>query len=805
MGLYMPGTAKREFPRSAGIGRYGVVTAILWTLLIAYSLYWENQQSYEQAQALAKMQSQAFFEKDMLYRRWAARHGGVYVPVTESTPPNPYLSHIPERDISTPSGKQLTLMNPAYMTRQVFEMAQEFTGTGRGHITSLNPIRSANAPDPWEKEALHAFEQGKKEIGQLDMIAGKPFYRYMKVLVVEKPCLKCHEAQGYREGQIRGGLSVSVPLEGIYTMMAKELRGVQANHAVIWLLGLGIIGFGTRRIKRITGILRNKAEELEHEIEERQMAQEALQEQTVILEEEIAERRHIEEVVRVSEEKFSKSFDNAPIMMSISTEAGGTYLDVNKKFLEISGFNREEVVGKTSVELGWMTEEQRNSLLSELSRNGSIAGIPVTPRSKKGEAVSCVLSGEYITVDGSRCVLLLAHDVTDQKAMEEQLRQSQKMEAIGQLAGGVAHDFNNILTVIMGYSNLLQMDPKLSDHQREEVEQIVSSSEKAAQLTRGLLAFSRKEAVNLKRVNLNDTVQHVQKFLVRVIGEDIQLKTGLCRSHLPVNADSAQIEQVLINLATNARDAMQKGGVLSVETELQEIDESFIQIHGYGSPGFYARITISDNGSGMDEETCGKIFEPFFTTKESGKGTGLGMAIVYGIVKQHKGFINVYSEPGQGTTFRIYLPLLAHGEAGFDSSECTISPVAGGTETILVVEDNVSVSTLIQTILESYGYRVILAHDGQEGVEQFTLHRDGIELVLMDVIMPRKNGQEALQEIRSIQPDVKAIYLSGYTADFIQSRGVDHENVELVMKPIQPIELLRTVRELLDKGNGGPV
>jgi len=792
---------ERDAAQTANIVRSGVVVACLWTLLIAYALYWEQRQNDDQAKMLGKMQSQAFFEKDILYRRWASRHGGVYAPVTESTPPNPHLSHIPERDITSPTGKQLTLINPAYMTRQVFEMAQEFKGTGRGHITSLNPLRPANGPDPWEKKVLQSFDLGNTEQGQIEQIDGKPYYRYMKVLVAEKPCLKCHASQGYREGQIRGGLSVSVPLEPIYAMLHKELTGVYLNHGAIWLLGLGVIGFGTRRINGITGILQNKAVELEHEIKERQMAQEALQEQTVILEEEIVERRNIEEIVRVSEEKFSKSFDNAPIMMSISIEEQGSYLDVNKKFLEISGFSRDEIVGKTSTELGWITEEQRQILVDEIRRTGSVSGMPVTAKSKEGNAVSCLFSGERITVDGKACILLLAHDVTEKKVMEEQLRQSQKMEAIGQLAGGVAHDFNNILTVIMGYSNLLQIDPKLTDHQRDEVEQIVSSAERAAQLTRGLLAFSRKESMNLKRVNLNDVVQHVQKFLVRVIGEDIQLKTELGSSDLPVNADGAQIEQVLINLATNARDAMPKGGVLSVETGSQEIDDSFVQIHGYGLAGHYARITISDTGLGMDELTCSKIFEPFFTTKESGKGTGLGMAIVYGIVKQHNGFINVYSEPDQGTTFRIYLPLVAGSDAGGEEAAIATLPVAGGTEAILVVEDNASVRTLIQTILESYGYRVILANDGLEGVEQFIAHRNDIALILMDVIMPRKNGQEALQEIWGIQPGVKAIYLSGYTADFIHNRVAVDGDVQLIMKPIQPIELLRAVRAMLDRGD----
>ncbi|KAB0663634.1 DUF3365 domain-containing protein [Oryzomonas japonica] len=780
------------------IQRFGAIIAVFWTLLVAYSLYWDHRQHQEDVLLLGKMQSQAFFEKDLLYRRWASRHGGVYVPVTESTQPNPYLSHIPERDITTPSGKRLTLMNPAYMTRQVFEMAQEYTGTGRGHITSLKPIRAENAPDLWEKGVLQTFERGVTEVGEIEHIDGKPYYRYMKSLFADKPCLKCHAPQGYHEGDVRGGLSVSVPLEPIYAMLAKEMRGVYINHAFIWLLGLGGIGFGTRRLGRMTTELYEQTVALEHEIVEREVAQEALQEQTIVLEEEIAERRQIEETVRLSEEKFSKSFDNAPIIMTISTFEEGRFLDVNKKFVELSGFSRQEAVGRASLELGWITPDQRQVLLTEFGEKGRTSGVELRLCSKDKKYITCRYYGELITVDGRQCLLSLAYDMTEQRAMEEQLRQAQKMEAIGQLAGGVAHDFNNVLTVIMGYCNLLQMDPTLDTHQRDEVEQIVASSEKAAQLTRGLLTFSRKEVMDFRLADLNGIVQHVQKFLARVIGEDIQLRTICNRPEITVRVDSAQIEQVLINLATNARDAMQMGGLLNIETNTLDVDDSFITTHGYGTPGRYACIAVSDSGCGMDEQTRKRIFEPFFTTKEQGKGTGLGMAIVYGIVKQHNGFITVYSEPGHGTTFRIYLPL---SEGGQGPQEETGEPVVpdGGTETILVAEDEAGVRRLLDDILTQYGYQVILAEDGQEAVEKFMANRGKIHLVLMDIIMPRKSGQEAVAEIWRLQPDIKVCYASGYTADFIRNRGVDDGGIELVMKPVRPQELLWKVREILDR------
>ncbi|TGU72967.1 response regulator [Geomonas terrae] len=378
-------------------------------------------------------------------------------------------------------------------------------------------------------------------------------------------------------------------------------------------------------------------------------------------------------------------------------------------------------------------------------------------------------------------------DITERQQMEEQLRQSQKMEAVGQLAGGVAHDFNNVLTVIAGYANILKMDLPDDSQHLELVEQIAVASERAAQLTRGLLAFSRKQAMAPQQTDVGEIVRRVEQFLVRVIGEDIQLKTELLPERLPVFVDLGQIEQVLINLAANARDAMPRGGTFTIATGLQEA----------GAGGAQAVIIVSDTGKGMDEETRNRIFEPFFTTKEVGKGTGLGMAIVYGIIQQHKGSIRVSSTPGYGTTFTIELPLLTV-ETSLGQDQVAPFEPPSGTETILVAEDDPSVRNLVEMVLTKHGYQVILADDGQEVVERFALHQNGIGLVLMDIIMPRKNGIDAFDEIRKVRPDAKVLFTSGYTADFIQSRGMQ-EGVELIMKPVQPSELLRRVREVLER------
>jgi two-component system cell cycle sensor histidine kinase/response regulator CckA len=388
-------------------------------------------------------------------------------------------------------------------------------------------------------------------------------------------------------------------------------------------------------------------------------------------------------------------------------------------------------------------------------------------------------------------------DITEHNRLEEQLRHSQKMEAIGTLAGGIAHDFNNILTVIVSYGNILTMKLPEDDPLRDYLAKILTAADRAAALTRGLLAYSRKGAINLHPVDLNDILKKVDRFLSRIIGEDIGLTVMPSNSKLIVMADDGQIEQILMNLASNASGAMQGGGNLLIGVTEMNIDAGFKTTHGYGNEGRYALLTVSDNGTGMDEATRERIFEPFYTTKEVGKGTGLGLAIVYGIVKQHNGFINVYSEPGKGTTFRIYLPLI---NIAPENSHCREElPIRGKGETILLIEDSEEIRTVFGTVLKEYGYQVIDAADGEKGVETFKNHHDEVDLLLLDLIMPRKNGRETLDAIRAFKPDVKALFMSGYAANIISCKGIDTEGLVLLSKPFSPFALLAKVREVLEQ------
>lgn len=394
-------------------------------------------------------------------------------------------------------------------------------------------------------------------------------------------------------------------------------------------------------------------------------------------------------------------------------------------------------------------------------------------------------------------VIDVARDITEHRKLETQLRHSQKMESVGTLAGGVAHDFNNILTAIIGYGHLLLMKMDKDDPLKAYVEHILVSAERAAHLTQGLLAFSRKQIINPKPVNLNEIVKKVEKLMQRVISEDIELQTVLAEKDMTILADAAHIEQVLMNLVTNARDAMPDGGLLEIETGIAEIDESYINIYGYGEPGMYALVSVTDIGTGIDKEIQKRIFEPFFTTKEVGKGTGLGLSMAYGIIQQHNGYINCYSEIGKGTTFKIYLPLIKPEirETKLDA----VYSFTGGTETILLAEDEPYVRKLMKDVLEEFGYKAIEAEDGEDAVEKFIANKDTIQLLILDVVMPKMNGREAYERIKKIKPDIKTLFTSGYTANIIHKKGILDEGMNFIFKPVSPKDLMTKVREVLGK------
>ncbi len=502
--------------------------------------------------------------------------------------------------------------------------------------------------------------------------------------------------------------------------------------------------------------------------------------------------------LKASENKFSKAFHSGPTFMSISSMEG-LLLEVNNTFLDMSGYSREELIGHTPLELGlWVRPADRAILINGLRENGTIHNQETSIRTKSGKILHVIYSADIIEMEGQQCVFLALLDITESKKLEEQLLHSQKMESIGTLAGGVAHDFNNILMAIMGFVGILNLKLPKNDPLKLYVDQIQKASEKAANLTSSLLAFSRKQKIHPVHRNLNEAITKMEALLFRIIGEDIELRTELADVDLIVMIDAGQMEQVLMNLATNARDSMPRGGLLTLTTDSINIDSEFKKLHGFGEAGAYALISISDTGMGMDNETREKVFEPFYTTKEVDKGTGLGLSIVYGIIKQHDGYITVYSERGQGTNFSIYLPLTKQS-ADKDTTEPVNSVPTGGTETILLAEDDAMIRELLTSVLEEYGYMVIAAEDGEDAMNKFMENRNDIQFLILDAIMPKKYGGELFEEIKKIRPDIKGVFLSGYTKEAIDRKNLIKEGMEFILKPIKPDALLKVIRDLLDK------
>ncbi len=527
----------------------------------------------------------------------------------------------------------------------------------------------------------------------------------------------------------------------------------------------------------------------------------------VAISQDITQLREIQEALRKSEEWYRSVIDYT-YNWEYWIDDDGNFLYVSPSCKRITGYNPEDFMKDKELLYKIIHPDDMQIFrdhLHILSERGEVVPIDfrIIDAEGKEKWIGHVCQG-VTGNNGEICGRRVSNrDVTDRKEIEKeraglqvQLMQSQKMEAVGQLASGIAHDFNNIVHAISGYANLLYDKLSAEDAAREYLIEILELADRATEVTHSLLAFSRKQLMNVKTLDLVDVLGRFGKLVPRIIGEDIDVNVKFPVGKVICMADASQIGQALLNLVNNARDAMPKGGKLTLRVELVELDNSFIKAHSFGTPGSYALVSVSDTGAGMEEEIIARIFEPFFTTKEAGKGTGLGLAMVYGIIKQHNGYINVYSEPGQGTTVRLYLPAVKSDK---EMPARTVEHLPhGGTEVLLVAEDDDALLKLSKIILTQDGYEVIAARDGQEAIDKFIENKDRIQLVLLDMVMPRKNGKEALAEMRKINPEIKGVILSGYTADRLNQENAREGNINLLFKPISPKYLLRKIREILD-------
>ncbi|MFA6464988.1 MAG: PAS domain-containing protein [Desulfurivibrionaceae bacterium] len=885
---------------------YTLLFGLFWTALTLLSGVWVSLEEKNRGTERAKIEARSVLDRDMLYRRWAAMHGGLYAPVTGKTQPNPYLAGIPERDITTPSGRALTLINPASMTRQVHELGKKYGLNG--HITSLNPINPGNAPDPWERQALTRIAAGETEVSSVETLHGEPQLRLMRPLATEKGCLKCHAAQGYKEGDIRGGLSVSMPMAPYVQLMKQAQSLLLLTHFAVWLAGALLFGVGVWLLR--AQILKQEQAEAElRESEERfalaasgssnglwdwpDLDQDARwwsaqwyhllgyeENEIPATGENLRLLLHPDDLPRIEEAwqlHFEKRIpfdleyrmrckdgtyrwfrgrgqalwgaDGRPRRMSGSIEdiharriaeqalkqaalewsaAMDASDDViylldcqrrivwaNRTFCQLTGSSPQEVTGRHIAEVLHPQGEEtpcpvcraQNELrdfrtIMEADHPDNPAGRPIEVtvkivRDSGGEPLSILMTLHDLT--GAR------QDVEERTRLEMQLRQSQKMEAIGTLAGGIAHDFNNILSVIFGYTELAKIEDGDPEKRQQHLGQVLTGARRAKELVQQILAFSRKAEQQKQLLHVSSIVKEALKMLRASIPATIEIRQRIASDGM-VLADPTQIHQVIVNLCTNAYQAMREtGGILTVSLEEIDIlgeDEGDATLF----PGRYLKLGVSNTGDGISPEILDKIFEPYFTTKKTGEGTGLGLAVVHGIVKSHNGHITVRSEPGAETTFQVYLPLVEDERkaAGLPTEENIVN-LSGKGERILFVDDEEQIRTFAEMLFSKHGYQVSTFSNGVQALEEFRNHPDQFDLVITDMTMPHMTGAELAQKILGIRPDVPIILCTG------QSELIDREKAfamgvrAYLNKPVLQHDFLSAIRKALEKNKLEPL
>ncbi len=513
----------------------------------------------------------------------------------------------------------------------------------------------------------------------------------------------------------------------------------------------------------------------------------------------ITERKQIERMLQESEAKFRSLFENAPVGIFSSTSRG-QILSVNTTMADIMGFgSAQEAMESINLQKHlFLSPDQRDQLLEILLQKGRVENFEYQTETTNGKIVWLRMNARIAQQDGDGSFIIegFTTDITEQHMLEARFLHAQKMESVGRLAGGVAHDYNNMLSVILGHAELALANTTPAEPIYNDLQEILKAGKRSAEVTRQLLAFARKQTIAPVVIDLNETVEGMLKMLRRLMGEGIRLTWLPVPGIWPVKIDPSQLDQILANLCVNARDAITNVGNVTIQTNMATIDAVYCKGYPGFVPGDYVLLTVTDDGCGMNKEIQAKVFEPFFTTKEVGQGTGLGLATVYGIVKQNKGFVNVYSEPGLGTTFKIYLPCYER-DAEAPREEGSMEFALGQGETILVVEDEPAILSMIRVMLESLGYIALTASTTDEALRLVKAHAGKIHLLLIDVVMPETNGRELADQLQPLYPDIKTLFMSGYTADVIAHHGVLAEGLHFMQKPFSRQDLATKVREVL--------
>lgn len=865
--------------------------ALGWTALLFGLFLWNMNKHREHIENNAIKVARTSFNKDLSFRRWGTLHGGVYAPVSEKYPPNKYLTHVSERDIVTPKGVRLTLINPAYMLRQINEISEGLYGIS-GHLTSLKLLNPDNVADGWERLALESFEKGAKEFIEFAKIEGKDYLRFMRPLYIEKGCLKCHRHQNYKIGDVRGGVSVTLLLTEMLEAKKDEILAENVFLVFIWLLGLSAVGFGFLNIRSYVktiedgekALLRSQnrfeaAQKIAHvgswdwklsdnslwwssEIyrifgvneqnfkpdydaclkavhpDDRRIVEDSLSRALAGDAKHSVDHRIITpdgEVKIVHEEaEIRRSSSGEPVSMFgttqditarkkadedvarlftaieqaaetiIITDIVGAIQYVNPAFEQVSGYSKEEAIGKNPRIL--RSGAQNNEFYKEMwdtITSGSTWKGHLINKKKNGELYEeDVTISPIFDVDGAIFgYVAVKHDVTREGMLEKQIRQSQKMEAMGTMAGGIAHDFNNILTAIIGYSEMAAESAPKDSEEKEFIEEALKASLRAKELVKQILTFSKRRETELKPLKLNIAVTESLKFFRASLPATIELAANIDESAGQIMGDATQISQVVLNLCTNAEYAMRdKGGVLSVTLASIEVDRDFASAHQALSEREYIHLTITDTGVGIDAETQDRVFEPFFSTKPSGEGTGMGLAVVHGIIRSFGGAIFLESEPGQGTIVNVYLPKI---ERETKSDGATEVPIAGGDERILLVDDERVIVSMWQRSLEKIGYSVTATTLPKDALSLFTASPDAFDIVITDQTMPNMTGVELASKIAAIKPGMPVILCSGHGPGAYEESAKEAGVKKYLIKPMTKRTLAQAIRDVLDSVDSG--
>jgi signal transduction histidine kinase/ActR/RegA family two-component response regulator len=772
---------------------YVLILMALWTVIIATSLVWNLFEMKNRVLETARTQADMAYTKNIIYRRWNTEHGGVYVEVREDLQPNPFLEDIPERDIVTPSGKVLTLINPAFMMRQVYEITKAAHGINE-RLVSLVPLNPDNMADPWEAEALRGFESSAAGVSMVTEIEGIESMRYIRPLATEKSCLRCHEK--YREGDIPGAISIMLPMGPIWAAAKRSASTLVAAHILLWLLGSGGILLMAIRLRRtemdrmrVLGDLKASRAGLEVKVTERTAE---LAETNEALCQDIIKRESAEEALKAETGHLYSILDIIPGLVYLQARNHSIRF-ANRRFIEEYG----EPGKRPCYEVMWKRSEPCEECPTFRVFETKKPEVSVSEHPSRGRTYQ-VYDEPFVDSDGTLLVLEISIDITERKKLEAQALKTQKLDSLGILAGGIAHDFNNLLTGIIGNLSLAELAAGKGKNEGiyKRLVEVEKAAIQARDLTQQLLTFSKGGQPVKETIAIGAFIKESVCFAMR--GSSLRCEFSIADDLWYIDADKGQLNQVISNLVINAGQAMPEGGVITARAENRTVtgrDKLPLK------DGRYVMVSIEDQGVGIPQELLTKIFDPYFTTKE--KGSGLGLASAFSVVKKHGGYIYAASEPGAGTTFRFYLPASGEDAAVKKEADKKIPASAGGR--VLVMDDEEIVRDVVGDMLTSLGYEAVTVEEGNEAVRLYKEALDKgepFDVVIMDLTVPGGiGGKETVKRLLEIDPGARVVVSSGYSNDSIMANYKDYGFSDVITKPYTVEELSEKLYHVIKEGH----